>query len=198
MTAFFYGIGIGFSLILAIGAQNAFILKQGLKRQYVFWVCFVCAFSDSILIYLGVTGFSKMIVDFPIIVVLAKYFGAIFLFLYGLQSFYSAIKNNSILTPSEIEGDSLIKVISMCLAFTWLNPHVYLDTVLLIGSISVRFTDQTYLFSVGVISASWIFFFSLGYGSRVLQPLFKQAISWKILDILIGTIMWSIAISLLV
>ena len=198
MTAFFYGIGTGFSLILAIGAQNAFVLKQGLKRQYVFWVCSICALSDSILIYLGVTGFSKVIVDFPIIVTLAKYFGAAFLFLYGLQNFYSAIRSNSTLTPSEIERDSLIKVIGMCLAFTWLNPHVYLDTVLLIGSISVQFIDQIYLFAVGTIFASWIFFFSLGYGARILQPLFNKAISWKILDILVGTTMWGIAISLLV
>lgn len=198
MTAFFYGIGIGFSLILAIGAQNAFVLKQGLKRQYVFWVCFTCALSDSILIYLGVTGFSKVIINFPIIVDLAKYFGAVFLFFYGLKNFYSAIKNSSSLNPSEIEKNSFLKIISICLAFTWLNPHVYLDTVILIGSISVQFSNEMYQFAAGAILSSWIFFFSLGYGARVLLPLFKKAIAWKFLDALIGVIMWAIAISLLI
>lgn len=197
MTAFFYGLGIGFSLILAIGAQNAFVLKQGLKQQHVFWVCLICALSDSILIYLGVTGFSKIVVDYPLIVTLAKYFGAAFLFLYGLRNFYSAIHNNAGLNPSEIEKDSLLKIIGMCLAFTWLNPHVYLDTVILVGSISVQFADQIYLFAAGTILASWIFFFALGYGAKVLLPLFKKAVSWKILDVLVGIVMWAIATKLL-
>ncbi|EKU56664.1 MULTISPECIES: LysE/ArgO family amino acid transporter [Acinetobacter] len=198
MTAFFYGLGIGFSLILAIGAQNAFVLKQGLKQQHVFWVCLICALSDSILIYLGVTGFSKIVVDFPLIVTLAKYFGAAFLFLYGLRNFYSAIQNNSGLNPSEIEKDSLLKIIGMCLAFTWLNPHVYLDTVILVGSISVQFADQIYLFAAGTILASWIFFFALGYGARALLPLFKKASSWRVLDVLVGLMMWAIATKLLI
>lgn len=198
MTAFFYGLGIGFSLILAIGAQNAFVLKQGLKQQHVFWVCLICALSDSILIYLGVTGFSKIVVDFPLIVTLAKYFGAAFLFLYGLRNFYSAIQNNSGLNPSEIEKDSLLKIIGMCLAFTWLNPHVYLDTVILVGSISVQFADQIYLFAAGTILASWIFFFALGYGAKALLPLFKKASSWRVLDVLVGIMMWAIATKLII
>lgn len=198
MTAFFYGLGIGFSLILAIGAQNAFVLKQGLKQQHVFWVCLICALSDSILIYLGVTGFSKIVVDFPLLVTLAKYFGAAFLFLYGLRNFYSAIQNNSGLNPSEIEKDSLLKIIGMCLAFTWLNPHVYLDTVILVGSISLQFADQIYLFAAGTILASWIFFFALGYGARALLPLFKKASSWRVLDVLVGLMMWAIATKLLI
>ncbi|UUM29013.1 LysE/ArgO family amino acid transporter [Acinetobacter colistiniresistens] len=198
MTAFFYGLGIGFSLILAIGAQNAFVLKQGLKQQHVFWVCLICALSDSILIYLGVTGFSKIVIDFPLIVTIAKYFGAAFLFLYGLRNFYSAIKNSSALNPSDIEKDSLLKIIGMCLAFTWLNPHVYLDTVILVGSISVQFVDQLYLFAAGTILASWIFFFALGYGARVLLPLFKKASSWRVLDVVVGLMMWAIATKLLI
>ncbi|ENX36226.1 hypothetical protein F889_00385 [Acinetobacter colistiniresistens] len=198
MTAFFYGLGIGFSLILAIGAQNAFVLKQGLKQQHVFWVCLICALSDSILIYLGVTGFSKIVVDFPLIVTIAKYFGAAFLFFYGLRNFYSAIKNSSALNPSDIEKDSLLKIIGMCLAFTWLNPHVYLDTVILVGSISVQFVDQLYLFAAGTILASWIFFFALGYGARALLPLFKKASSWRVLDVLVGLMMWAIATKLII
>ncbi|HIQ34430.1 MULTISPECIES: LysE/ArgO family amino acid transporter [Acinetobacter] len=198
MSAFVYGLGIGFSLILAIGAQNAFVLKQGLKQQYVFWVCFICALSDSILIYFGVTGFSKVIANFPLLLTVSKYFGAAFLFLYGLRNFYSAIKNSSSLNPSDIEKDSLLKIIGICLAFTWLNPHVYLDAIILIGSISVQFSDQLYQFAAGTILASWIFFFSVGYGAKMLLPLFKRATSWKILDVLIGITMWTIATMLII
>jgi len=198
MSAFVYGLGIGFSLILAIGAQNAFVLKQGLKQQYVFWVCFICALSDSILIYFGVTGFSKVIANFPLLLTVSKYFGAAFLFLYGLRNFYSAIKNSSSLNPSDIEKDSLLKIIGICLAFTWLNPHVYLDAIILIGSISVQFSDQLYQFAAGTILASWIFFFSVGYGAKMLLPLFKRAPSWKILDVLIGITMWTIATMLII
>ncbi|QNH52481.1 amino acid transporter [Acinetobacter venetianus] len=198
MSAFVYGLGIGFSLILAIGAQNAFVLKQGLKQQYVFWVCFICALSDSILIYFGVTGFSKVIANFPLLLIVSKYFGAAFLFFYGLRNFYSAIKNSSSLNPSDIEKDSLLKIIGICLAFTWLNPHVYLDAIILIGSISVQFSDQLYQFAAGTILASWIFFFSVGYGAKMLLPLFKRATSWKILDVLIGITMWAIATMLII
>lgn len=198
MSAFVYGLGIGFSLILAIGAQNAFVLKQGLKQQYVFWVCFICALSDSILIYFGVTGFSKVIANFPFLLTVSKYFGAAFLFFYGLRNFYSAIKNSSSLNPSNIEKDSLLKIIGICLAFTWLNPHVYLDAIILIGSISVQFADQLYQFAAGTILASWIFFFSVGYGAKMLLPLFKRATSWKILDVLIGITMWTIATMLII
>ena len=198
MSAFVYGLGIGFSLILAIGAQNAFVLKQGLKQQYVFWVCFICALSDSILIYFGVTGFSKVIANFPLLLTVSKYFGAAFLLLYGLRNFYSAIKNSSSLNPSDLEKDSLLKIIGICLAFTWLNPHVYLDAIILIGSISVQFSDQLYQFAAGTILASWIFFFSVGYGAKMLLPLFKRATSWKILDVLIGITMWTIATMLII
>lgn len=197
MTAFFYGLGIGFSLILAIGAQNAFVLKQGLKRQHVFWVCLVCALSDSVLIYLGIIGFSQMIISFPMIVTLAKYFGALFLFLYGAKHFYAALQASA-LHPSELENDSLYTIIGLCLAFTWLNPHVYLDTVILVGSISVQFSQQRDLFAAGCMLASWLFFFALGYGARMLLPIFKSTRSWKILDIIIGLMMWTIALILII
>ena len=197
MVTFLTGLGVGFSLILAIGAQNAFVLKQGLKREYVLSVCFICALSDSILIYLGITGFSKIVVEFPLITIFAQYFGALFLFIYGLKSFYSAFRKNTHLDPSHIEKTNLYRVLGTCLAFTWLNPHVYLDTVVLVGSISTNFTDELHTFAMGAILSSWIFFFSLGYGAKFLLPLFQNSISWKILDFLIGVIMWVIAINLL-
>lgn len=197
MVTFLTGLGVGFSLILAIGAQNAFVLKQGLKREYVLSVCFICALSDSILIYLGITGFSKIVVEFPLMTIFAQYFGALFLFIYGLKSFYSAFRKNTRLDPSRIEKANIYRVLDTCLAFTWLNPHVYLDTVVLVGSISTNFTDELHTFAIGAILSSWIFFFSLGYGAKFLLPLFQNSISWKILDFLIGVIMWVIAINLL-
>ncbi|ORF26604.1 amino acid transporter [Snodgrassella alvi] len=197
MFALLSGLGLGFSLIIAIGAQNAFVLKQGLKQQYIFWVCLICSVSDTILIYLGVTGFAKVLNRYPEIIIYAKYFGATFLFIYGIRSFYSAFNQNSALKPSLIDKSSLMKVIGVCLAFTWLNPHVYLDTVILVGSISVSFKDNLHLFTLGVILASWLFFFSLGYGAKFLSPLFNQNLSWKILDLVIGVIMWSISFSLI-
>lgn len=197
MVAFLTGLGIGFSLIFAIGAQNAFVLKQGLKREYVFSVCLICALSDSILIYLGIIGFSKIVGKFPLITAVAEYFGALFLFIYGLKSFYSAFTKSTRLDPSYIEKANIYRVLATCLAFTWLNPHVYLDTVVLVGSISTKFTSDLHIFAIGTILSSWIFFFSLGYGAKFLLPLFQNSISWKILDFLIGVIMWAIAINLL-
>ncbi|WP_111895831.1 LysE/ArgO family amino acid transporter [Acinetobacter sp. MB5] len=197
MSAFFYGLGTGFSLLLAIGAQNAFVLKQGLKQQYMFWVALICAVSDSILIFGGISGFSQIIRQFPQIPLIAQYAGALFLFAYGLRSFYQAIYQNAALTPSQLEPESWIKIIGMCLAFTWLNPHVYLDTMLLIGSISTQFSPSIGLFSVGAILASWLFFFSLAYGARLLLPIFQLPLSWKILDAVIGLVMWGIALRLI-
>jgi len=197
MITFLTGLGTGFSLILAIGAQNAFVLKQGLKCEYIFSVCLICALSDSILIYLGIAGFSKIIAEFPLIITFAKYFGAIFLFIYGIKSFYSAFRKNVRLDPSNVEKANIYRVLGTCLAFTWLNPHVYLDTVVLVGSISTNFSNELHMFAIGAIISSWIFFFSLGYGAKFLLPLFQKPKSWKILDFLIGIIMWIICINLL-
>jgi L-lysine exporter family protein LysE/ArgO len=197
MSALLSGLGLGFSLIMAIGAQNAFILKQGLKQQYVFWVCLICSLSDTILIYLGVTGFSKILNSYPDIIVYSKYFGSAFLFIYGAQNFYSALTQNSVLRPSLIDKSSLMNVVGVCLALTWLNPHVYLDTVILIGSISISFKENLHSFTLGVIFASWLFFFALGYGARFLSPLFNKKISWQILDFIMGIIMWSISYGLI-
>lgn len=195
MSGLIAGLTIGFSLILAIGSQNAFVLKQGLKKEYVFVVCFICALSDAILITLGIVGFSVIIEKSPWIEPLARYGGAAFLFYYGASSFFNAFKNES-LAPSDIPANSILKVVSTCLAFTWLNPHVYLDTVVLIGSISSQFPGQKLEFAIGAVLASFLFFFSLGYGARFLLPVFKSPKSWKILDILIGMMMWFLAFNL--
>ena len=197
LHTYLQGFAIGLSLIVAIGAQNAFVLKQGLKKQAVFWVCFVCALSDSILVVLGITGFATVIQLYPELVGFAKWAGAVFLVWYGLQHAIQAFKSNQSLHAGSQNEIKLSKIIIVCLALTWLNPHVYLDTVVLIGSISTQFEQTKLYFALGVITASWFFFFSLGYGARVLIPVFENPKAWKVLDVVIALIMWSIAISLI-
>ena len=197
LHSYLQGFAIGLSLIVAIGAQNAFVLKQGLKKQAVFWVCFVCALSDSILVVLGITGFATVIQLYPELVGFAKWAGAVFLLWYGLQHAIQAFKSNQSLHAGSQNEIQLSKIIMVCLALTWLNPHVYLDTVVLIGSISTQFEQTKLYFTLGVITASWFFFFSLGYGARVLIPVFANPKAWKVLDVVIALIMWSIAISLM-
>jgi len=196
MNGFFAGFSLGFSLILAIGSQNAFVLRQGLKKEYVFIVCLICSISDALLILLGVSGFSLIIASNPWIEPVARYGGALFLIIYGAKSFWSAYSAKEGLLPSEKKNISFAVIIATCLAFTWLNPHVYLDTVVLLGSISTQYIGQTIEFALGASMASFIFFFTLGYGARALTPIFKNPNSWKILDLLIGGIMWVIAFSL--
>ncbi|WP_186170711.1 LysE/ArgO family amino acid transporter [Vibrio chagasii] len=196
MTTYFAGFSLGLSLILAIGSQNAFVLKQGLKNQHVLVICTVCAVSDALLISFGVTGFGAIVQQFPQIELIARYGGAMFLGVYSFLSFRSAFTENHALEASAETRDSLTKAIAMCVAFTWLNPHVYLDTVVLLGSISTQYQPNQMLF--GAVSASFVFFFSLGYGARFLAPLFKNPRAWKVLEFLVGVIMASIAISLIV
>ena len=154
---FLSGFSIGLSLILAIGAQNAFVLKQGLLRKHVFLVCLICALSDAILITLGVMGFGEIVLAYPWIELFSKYAGAFFLISYGLISLYSSAKNTHNLLPSKDSKDSISSTVITCLAFTWLNPHVYLDTVIMLGSISTQFSE-THLFGLGAITASFAFF----------------------------------------
>ena len=154
LSTYVQGLAVGMSLIIAIGAQNAFVLKQGLKKQFVFWVCFVCALSDSILIVLGVSGFSKVLQHYPEIIQFAKWAGALFLFCYGFQHALRAFKSQQGLEASPIEKHQLVNIVLLCLALTWLNPHVYLDTVILLGSISTQFEQPAY-FALGAVCASW-------------------------------------------
>jgi L-lysine exporter family protein LysE/ArgO len=197
MNALLFGFSLGFSLILAIGAQNAFVLKQGLKDEHVFLVCLICALSDALLILLGVSGFHLLVAAWPGVVTIARYGGALFLFTYGLLSFWRALRVQQGLEPSEIRSNNAWQSALTCLAFTWLNPHVYLDTVVLLGSVSTQFGDSIYWFTSGAMMASFVFFFALGYGARLLRPLFADARAWRILDFLIAIIMWAIALRLL-
>ncbi len=196
MTTYLAGFSLGMSLILVIGSQNSFVLKQGLKKQHVFIVCFVCALSDGILISLGVAGFGVFVERHPSIEIFARYGGAIFLFLYALLSFKDSITKNHALKLEKNSQKSVYKAVITCLAFTWLNPHVYLDTVILLGSVSTKYQPSQLNFALGAILASFIFFFSLGYGARLLAPIFKNPKAWKIFDFSIGFIMLTISYSL--
>lgn len=197
MDALLFGFSLGFSLILAIGAQNAFVLRQGLKGEHVFLVCLICALSDAILILVGVSGFHVLVAAYPSLVGVARYGGAAFLVAYGLLSFYRALRVQKGLEPSSIRSNSAWQSALTCLAFTWLNPHVYLDTVVLLGSVSTQFSDRLAWFAGGAVTASFVFFFTLGYGASLLRPLFAQAVAWRVLDFVIGVVMWSIAARLL-
>ncbi|MBT8433544.1 MAG: LysE family transporter, partial [Gammaproteobacteria bacterium] len=155
-----------------------------------------CALSDALLILIGVSGFHVLVASFPALVDIARIGGATFLFIYGLISFYNALRVQVGLQPSEIKSNSAWQSALTCLAFTWLNPHVYLDTVVLLGSVSTQFSEQLGWFAAGAMSSSFVFFFALGYGARLLRPVFAEPRAWRLLDFLIGCIMWTIALRL--
>ena len=198
MVGYLAGLSLGFSLILAIGAQNAFVLRQSLKQQHVFLVFIICAVSDALLITIGVAGFAGVIKQLPWIEPVARYGGVVFLAVYGAKSLLQAFKQSESLIASEDVVASATKVAFTCLAFTWLNPHVYLDTVFLLGAISTQYPSQQVEFALGGVSASFLFFAALAYGARLLAPLFEKPLAWRIFDVLIAIVMWLIAYKLIV
>lgn len=191
------GFSLGFSLILAIGAQNAFVLRQGLKREHVFAICLTCAVSDAILVAAGIAGFGWIATGAPWIDPVFRYGGVAFLAWYGAVNFRSAWKGGESLEASGNGNKTLMQSMAVCLALTWLNPHVYLDTLVLLGSISTRY-ENSLAFGSGAVLASFVFFFGLGYGARFLAPFFARERSWQILDLVIGLTMWFIALSLII
>lgn len=196
-TALLQGYFIGLGLILAIGAQNAFVLRQGLKGEHVALVCFTCAFSDALLIAAGVSGFGVVIAAAPWVDPVVRLAGILFLLTYGSKSFYSAYKGGVVgLQASEQVAGSWRVALATCLAFTWLNPHVYLDTVLLLGSVSSGFDGRRVAFASGAILGSFTFFYALGYGASLLRPIFAKPTAWRVLDALIGLMMFGIALGL--
>lgn len=197
MNAAFSGFSLGFSLILAIGAQNAFVLKQGLKREHVFLVCLTCAASDAILILFGVMGLGIVIDRAPWLMPVMRYGGAAFLILYGAKSFVAAWRSSDVLLQAADIKAALLPTLLTCAALTWLNPHVYLDTVLLIGSVSTQFPGERGIFAAGAMLSSFVFFFSLGYAAAWLRPIFAKPISWRVLEVVVGLMMWVIAYNLL-
>ncbi len=192
LADYFSGFGLGISLILAIGSQNAFVLKQGLKQQHVFFICLFCAVSDALLIGAGVAGFGAVTARYPNVVSIAKIAGALFLLGYGLKSLYASATKSHALTQQGQPVASLNKALLLCFGFTWLNPHVYLDTLVLVGMVSTG-ADSKVVFAIGAVCASFVFFFGLGYGARLLSPLFLNPKAWNILDSLVGILMLFLA-----
>ena len=191
--SFFHGFWLSFGLIVAIGAQNAFILRQGLLRYHIFILCFVAGLCDALLIILGVLGFGSFIRSQPSLIMFVKYGGVIFLIAYSFLAFRRAYYANS-LVLCDTSPKSLRPTLAILLAFTFLNPHVYLDTVVLLGAVSLHYHDiPLILFTLGASLASFSWFFALGYGARVLAPIFTRPLAWRILDILIGFIMLCLA-----
>ncbi|HEX4203104.1 MAG TPA: LysE/ArgO family amino acid transporter [Ktedonobacteraceae bacterium] len=193
------GFGLGASLIIAIGAQNAFVLRQGLKKQHVLVVASLCTLCDAVLIALGVGGLGTIITALPILTIVATWGGAIFLLVYGFRSFRAAMVSEKLDThDTSTQPARLRDTVLAVLAFSLLNPHVYLDTVVLIGSIGAHYHSAGRLFfGLGALLASFCWFFSLAYGARWLAPLFRHPLAWKILDGVVGCIMWFIAASLI-
>ncbi len=194
--AFVQGFATSAALIVAIGAQNAFVLRQGLKREHVLAVVLVCALSDVLLISLGVAGLGTLVRNSPALLALTRWGGALFLAVYGLVAARRALGDHT-LTPSDDGPMSRRAAITACLAFTYLNPHCWLDTVVLLGSISAQQPDGLrWWFGAGACSASVAWFFALGYGARLLAPLFARPLAWRVLDAAIAAVMWGIAASI--
>lgn len=190
------GYVLAVSLIVAIGAQNAFILRQGLKREHVFILCLICALADAVLIAAGVAGLGTLIRQYPVALTAITVCGTLFLFAYGAMAFRRAMHPDALKAGA---GPSLPlgKAVTACLAFTFLNPHVYLDTVILLGGLSARYEGASRLaYAIGASAGSFSWFFALGYGARLLAPVFARPRSWQVLDILIGLVMWALALKL--
>jgi L-lysine exporter family protein LysE/ArgO len=191
------GFLVGGGLIVAIGAQNAFVLRQGLARRHVFPVALFCSLSDAALILLGVGGLGALVIASPALLKVATWGGAAFLIAYGAFAFRRALSPSAMQMAASASA-SLSAALAACAAFTFLNPHVWLDTVVLVGSISATHGAQgRWIFGFGAALASFCWFFSLAYGARLLDPLFANPRAWRILDVIIGGVMWAIAATLL-
>ena len=182
ISAFLTGFLLGLSLIMAIGAQNAYVLRQGILQNHVFFVALFCAASDTLLIVVGISGIAYF---FNTLTSQASdvLFGisAIWLTIYGLNRFIAAFKSTLAIEYESTAPESKIKTLSVLSLLTFLNPHVYLDTVILIGTISQKFMGTNkILFGLGACLASFIFFFSLSYGARLLTPIMKNPFAWLI------------------
>lgn len=191
------GFLLGGGLIVAIGAQNAFILRQGLLRQHVFVLCLIASATDALLIFAGIAGVGKLVQVNPSLLFVVTLGGAVFLAVYSFMAARRAL-NPAALKAADRGAGTLSKAIAVLLAFTFLNPHVYLDTVLLVGGVSAQYRGpEKTLFAVGAMTASFVWFFCLGYGARWLTPLFENPRAWQVLDAIIAIVMALLSISLL-
>lgn len=196
------GFTTGISLIIAIGAQNAYVLKKGISNSYVFIIALICTVIDTFLIAVGTLGLGKVIENNKVLILFFTVFGIIFLLFYGIKSIKLCFTSSNYLTMdnNNLENKEGLKAtIFTLLGFSLLNPHVYLDTVILIGSVGAKFPSlERIYFVIGASLASAIWFFSLAYGAKLLEPIFRKEITWKILDLFVGILMFSIVGKLIV
>ena len=197
MIAIWPGLLTAMSLIMAIGAQNAFVIRQGLTEKHVLLVVAICAASDAVLIILGIGGLGAIIQGLPWLLEIIRWFGVVYLAWFGIKALRSAFKEQT-LDSSGTQSGSAKKVALAVLGFTWLNPHVYLDTVILLGSIGNQFGEDKWWFALGASLGSIIWFSGIGFGAKAASGLMKKPIFWKILDLIIAAIMFGIAILLAV
>ncbi|AYM43955.1 MULTISPECIES: LysE/ArgO family amino acid transporter [Mycobacteroides] len=197
MTVLFLGFLTGMSLIAAIGAQNAFVLRQGIRSEYVLPVVAVCITGDFLLIAAGIGGLGGLIAATPSLLTVAKVGGAAFLICYGLLAARRALRPGT-LVPAESNPARLGAVLMTALAITFLNPHVYLDTVVLLGSLANAHKDARWLFGAGALIASVVWFVGLGFGARHLAGLFQRPGTWRVLDAVIAVVMITLGLTLVV
>jgi len=191
------GLGFGLSLIIAIGAQNAFVLRQGLRREHVLPVVVICALSDAVLIALGVGGLGSLLQLVPWLITVVRIGGAAFLIVYGALAARRALGPSALVAADDGTTTPVWTAVATVLALTWLNPHVYLDTVVLLGTVAGTYGDERWWFGLGAVAASILWFTALGFGARLLRPLFAKPAAWRILDGIIAIVMIAIAVSLL-
>ena len=198
LSAFLSGFILSLSLILAIGAQNSFVLRQGLMGRYVFIVALFCSLSDALLIGIGVVGISLFLNNYIDLVSDWLFgFSAIWLAGYGMLRLRDAVIGKSVLIAENSSVNGLVSTLSFLSVLTFANPHVYLDTVVLIGSVSQQFPANTkFAYVLGASMASFVFFFSLAYGAKFLSPIMQKPIAWRILDSFIALVMFSLAIKM--
>lgn len=194
--AVFHGYVVSISLIMAIGAQNAFVLRQGIRREHVLAVVLTCAISDALLIAAGVVGFGAAELALPWLGEAMRWGGVLFLLVYGGLRFRAALRGGEALMPQAGSAMSLRAALSTVLVLTWANPHVYLDTVVLLGSIAAQYDPYRAAFGVAAAFGSLSFFIALGFGARLLAPLFAKPRAWVVLELIIGATMWAIAAGL--
>ncbi len=192
------GFALGLGLIVAIGAQNAFVLRQGLRLEHVAPVVAVCALSDVALIAAGVLGAGAAVSSAPLLIPLVCFAGAAFLLGYGALAGRRALRPAALVTEASGAGTGLAAAVATCLALTWLNPHVYLDTVVLLGSMAATYEEHRWQFGVGAALGSVLWFAALGYGARLLRPVFARPAAWRVLDGVIAVVMTALAVSLVV
>ena len=194
---FAQGFATGMALIVAIGSQNAYVLRQGILRQHVLPIVLFCALSDALLILAGIGGAGLLVRDNPTLMSVTRYGGAIFLAVYGVLAARRAWQGKHMLL-NHGDGVTLAAALAACFAFTFLNPHVYLDTVVLLGAIANQRPDPgRWVFGAGAVSASLSWFAALGFGAQFLAPLFATVLAWRVLDALIALTMWTLSAMLL-